>query len=129
MKPYIANIELELYRTVINVVVAKDCKEAVKYPDLIRKRFYKKKRWDWTNMYGAYLHDPKENLHSIILSEDATIQTIAHEAYHCVNGVFREIGIEYCQESEECFAYVIGWLVERLVKAKEDYIDQIHVSK
>lgn len=113
------NIEIPIYRIVINVMVHKNCAKAVKLSKRLTKEFYKAYSWD--NMYGAYVYSEKQNIHAIVLAQDAEIETIAHECFHAVMSVLQCKGIRYSQKSEECFAYVLGYLVSKVVEVKEQY--------
>lgn len=39
---------------------------------------------------------------------------LSHEIYHCAGFVLRAVGIEYCQETEEAYAYLIQYLTEQI---------------
>jgi hypothetical protein len=41
---------------------------------------------------------------------------VAHELLHCVDFLFRRIGIEHSSESHEAFAYQIGYLTEQFYR-------------
>jgi hypothetical protein len=113
------NIEIPIYRIVINVMVHKNCAKAVKLSKRLTKEFYK--QYDWKAMHGAYVYSEQNNIHSIVLAGDAGIETIAHECFHAVMSVLQLKGIGYSQKSEECFAYVLGYLVKKVVEVKQEY--------
>lgn len=45
---------------------------------------------------------------------------VAHEAFHAVVFLFKKIGISYCYESEEAYAYTLEYLTNQILKIKED---------
>lgn len=38
---------------------------------------------------------------------------LQHEIYHAVNYIMSFIGVKYSEDSEECFAYLIGYITEQ----------------
>lgn len=126
-EPLLVNLEVPVFRIVINVVVAPSCKHAVKYTNQLHKYFYKRFKDDksyWDSMFGAYLRNVKVNIHAIVLAEDCDIDTIAHEAFHCTHGVLNACGLRFSHKSEEAYAYLHGWLVKHLVDIKAQYQDK-----
>lgn len=113
------NIEIPLYRTVINLLIHDNCEKAVKMLSIIKKSYIRE--YDWGNMLGAYVAPPNQNIHAIVLAEDAGIDTISHECFHATMGVLQAKGIAYCEESEECFAYVLGYLTQKVWDFKQEY--------
>ena len=49
----------------------------------------------------------------------ATIGTIAHECFHATAYIMDVIGCELKEESEEPYAYLLGYLVDEFVKFKK----------
>jgi hypothetical protein len=45
---------------------------------------------------------------------------VAHEAFHAIVFLFKKIGIQYCYESEEAYAYTLEYLTNQILKIKED---------
>lgn len=55
----------------------------------------------------------------LVLTKDCHMHwehTLAHEALHIASRTLRGIGMELCDESEEAFAYYIGWIVKECSK-------------
>jgi hypothetical protein len=53
---------------------------------------------------------------------NAMAGTIAHELFHVVDNIFRDKGIKLTEESNEAYAYYLGWLMDQLcafLKASE----------
>lgn len=117
MKGLVEDIEIPPYRIVVNVLIHEDCDKAVKLSRKVKKEFYKDH--DWKSMYGAYIYSRETNIHAIVLASDAGIDTISHECFHATMDTLKCKGIEYCRESEECFAYVHGYLVKRVWEMKQ----------
>lgn len=42
--------------------------------------------------------------------------TLAHEIFHAVDFIFRRIGITLSEDSDEAYAYMIGYLTEEIYK-------------
>lgn len=45
---------------------------------------------------------------------------VAHEAFHAIIFLFKKIGIEYCYESEEAYAYALEYLTNQILKIKTE---------
>ena len=45
---------------------------------------------------------------------------VAHESFHAVVFLFKKIGIEFCYESEEAYTYLLEYLINQILKIKED---------
>lgn len=117
------NIEIPIYKAVINVAVDKTCADAIGLGELMEEYFghFKAESENW---FGAYLNNPEANLYCIVLAKDVTINTISHECFHAVMHIMKEKGIVYSAKSEECFAYVLGWLVEKVLDVFLEYKNQ-----
>jgi hypothetical protein len=48
---------------------------------------------------------------------------VAHESFHAIVYLFKKIGIEYCYESEEAYAYTLEYLTNQILKIKTDEND------
>lgn len=56
----------------------------------------------------------------IIADERADINTVSHEAFHAVCRIMENCGIPLIRETEEVYAYLLGWLIQELCnKCKE----------
>ena len=118
------NIEIPIYNIIINVIVDKDCNVGIKSTTRLKKEFYKRsKKHFFKGALGMYVYSEKNNIHSIILSKDAGAGVIAHECFHAIMTILQLKGIKYSQKSEECFAYILGYLVEEVTKVKKYYND------
>lgn len=45
---------------------------------------------------------------------------VAHEAFHAIVFLFKKIGIQFCYESEEAYTYALEYLINQILKIKED---------
>lgn len=45
---------------------------------------------------------------------------VAHEAFHAIIFLFKKIGIDFCYESEEAYAYALEYLTNEILKIKKD---------
>jgi len=46
---------------------------------------------------------------------------VAHEAFHAIIFLFKKIGISFCYESEEAYAYALGYLTNQILNIKTDH--------
>ena len=46
---------------------------------------------------------------------------VAHEAFHAVVFLFKKIGISFCYESEEAYAYTLEYLTNQILNIKTDH--------
>jgi hypothetical protein len=46
---------------------------------------------------------------------------VAHEAFHAIVFLFKKIGISFCYESEEAYAYALEYLTNEILKIKTDH--------
>ena len=53
---------------------------------------------------------------------------VAHESFHAIVYLFKKIGIEYCYESEEAYAYTLEYLTNQILKIKTDENDNSRES-
>jgi len=112
-------IDIPIFGTEIHVSIAKTALDAVKQNKKLKhiKSYYK----DWDNTNGGFIFDPERNIYGIILAEDACTGTIAHESFHATMYLLQMFGITMSDESEEAFAYMIGYLTNEVLKVKNKY--------
>jgi len=53
----------------------------------------------------------------ILLPWNSPPETIAHEAYHCICSLFKDIGAKH---EEEMFAYLLSYVVKEIFKFREN---------
>jgi hypothetical protein len=46
---------------------------------------------------------------------------VAHEAFHAIVFLFKKIGISFCYESEEAYAYTLEYLTNQILNIKTDH--------
>ena len=46
---------------------------------------------------------------------------VAHEAFHAIIFLFKKIGISFCYESEEAYAYALEYLTNQILNIKTDH--------
>jgi hypothetical protein len=46
---------------------------------------------------------------------------VTHEAFHAIVFLFKKIGISFCYESEEAYAYALEYLTNEILKIKTDH--------
>lgn len=57
----------------------------------------------------------------LAIRDDTTPKIIAHEAFHVVNWLFNERGIEYSNGNDEHAAYFLSWIVDKVYKSLNKY--------
>lgn len=123
MKTISVNLEIPIYKTVLNVLVADSVKQAMKW-----MRVYDEypKEFDDSN---ACFHISKKGHWILAFRQDKlTPGTIAHECFHAVCGIMRSKGVYFCEESEEAYAYLLDYLISEINSiCSEDGID-IHAK-
>lgn len=55
---------------------------------------------------------------AIWLKPNAQISVLAHEAVHAAWYALSDLGMKFSDESDEAFAYYIGWIVGHLTKLR-----------
>ena len=60
------------------------------------------------------INSKNENNICVILIDKPTIRIITHESYHVVSKMMRITGIAPNIHTEESFAYLIGWIAEKI---------------
>jgi len=55
--------------------------------------------------------------------------TLAHEIFHAVSGLLRRIGLEHTSDSEEAYAYAIGFLTKGAYEAIDKFKKKRRVRK
>jgi hypothetical protein len=73
----------------------------------------------------ACVVEDEDGVINLVIQPDAGVNTIAHEAFHIANGVLDDVGMKLCENSEEGYAYLIGWVAEQIEKT----IKQIKTTK
>jgi len=57
----------------------------------------------------------------MLLDKNASVDIIAHESVHITNMLFRDKQIKWQYNNDEPAAYMVGWIVEQIIKFKETY--------
>ena len=60
----------------------------------------------------ASVVEDQDGIINLVISPDADINTICHESFHIANGILDDAGMKLCDNSEEAYAYLIGWVSE-----------------
>jgi hypothetical protein len=59
---------------------------------------------------------------TVIILNEKTNATIAHEAFHAVELLLHRLGVEHCRETSEVYAYMIGYIVGEIKTKNPDEI-------
>jgi hypothetical protein len=70
---------------------------------------------------GGYHHELAKNISLIWLSNNTEWGFISHEASHATHHLLTEIGIFHTCETDEVYAYVLGWIVGSIQKGVDDF--------
>lgn len=115
MKTITHNIEIEVFKAVVNVLIDKTVWKALKSVDCVEDD---KEYYDGANA----MHINTKSGYSILAfkSKEITHGIIAHECMHAVFSIMDRKGISYCIQSEEAFTYVLGYLVDKVTGVFRD---------
>lgn len=101
----------------IHVIVTESYKEAI---DKYLKDF--KIDIDLDKIGGLFIyHDSKPWEGYILVSPDTPTSTIAHESFHATYRIMSSIGSELASESEEPYAYLLGYITNKVVETLINY--------
>jgi hypothetical protein len=64
---------------------------------------------------GTVIEDPTGIIH-VFIEPKANINVICHEAFHVTKNVLDTAGLTLTESSEEAYAYLIGWVAEKIQK-------------
>lgn len=66
--------------------------------------------------HEAFVTDQNDKIY-VFLRSKASMSIIAHEAVHIVNYVFKQAHISLDLDNDEPQAYLMGWVVDKIVKS------------
>lgn len=109
-------IEVPIYKTTVFVVVGESDEVAFKY--------FKRNYLDGDGLNMMSYDDVTEartvlsesRLCYVRFKENPTAETIAHEFMHVTFDILRKVGVSHTWESEESYAYLLGYLVNEFCK-------------
>lgn len=99
-------------------------------PDIDIKRLNKKfpgLSISWGKDYAAWTNDHYYDDCVIAVAFDAScmdVSTIAHEATHIANLVFKHAGVIFDKDNDEPLAYLIGWISGQIHDLHLKYLKQ-----
>lgn len=106
-----AVIPFETYNNQIIVYIS-DKPELVWETVKGRYDFPKTEQWDYEALTFSCENGGAT---AIIFNEKADVGTVAHECLHAVSSVLKFMGIKMLEESEECYAYSLGYLTKKVM--------------
>ena len=56
----------------------------------------------------------KIGITNLVIKPDANINTICHESFHIMVNIMDDVGMTLSDSSEEAYAYLIGWVSEKI---------------
>ena len=105
------DLHIELYNTVLNILIADTVHKALKLIDCHKER----PREYWDGAHAVFNISPVNGCWALGFAADKmTPGTIAHECGHAAYAILRQKGIKYCRKSEEAFTYLLGYLVDQV---------------
>lgn len=106
------NLEVPIYKTVLNVIIADSVYKAFKRLDA-----HKECDWDFLDGANACFYISNSCHWILAFKHDCTSAgSIAHECFHAVSAIMRNKGVVFCEESEESFAYLLDYIVTEVNK-------------
>lgn len=105
-------IHIPIYDRTILVNITKNIKKHVKLID--------GGEFDGHDAEAVVVED-KDGVINLIIHPKADINTICHESFHITTGVLEAAGLDLVEGSEEAYAYLIGWVTERIDKKLRKY--------
>ena len=113
-KKHIKKFNIPIYDRDLHVFVCEDIKAGLDAMDV--KEFEGEEDWVEATVVE---HDNGYIL--VIIQPNASIGTICHESLHVTASVLDYAGVKLSNKSEEAYAYLIGWVAERIEKAVKSY--------
>ena len=129
-EPIIESFEIPLYGGLFDIVfTTKKTK--------VRELYETKKHGNFNLEYAETVYDRKnvdgKKLRVILVSFNSNNKykqlshgTIAHECFHAVSFATNVAGIPHTSESEEAYAYLIGWMVDTVYDVAKKHKIRIH---
>ena len=107
---YIKKFEIPIYERLLKVVVCEDIRTGL---EIIESNDFEGEE---DTVEATVIEDNKGGI-NVIIKPNANINTICHESLHVVTAVLAHAGLKLTDDSEEAYAYLIGWVSERIDKA------------
>jgi hypothetical protein len=108
-------LKISIYQQILHTIICNDVEKEIKK---VNEKFYvNHSRYDFSGYSTS-----SEKHHLIILNKKHMkgsafiIGTIAHEAFHITNSIFRRINIKPDANNDEAQAYLLTWIVEEVYK-------------
>lgn len=116
--------DVPLYECELSLLIGGEIWDVIK---LLKERHKDPRVYSWnvefkweedantTNAYAFHVNAPFGNGERFyIWMAEPTINLLAHETFHLTGDMLFTRGFEYCYGSEEGFAYLHGWLFDRI---------------
>lgn len=114
-KKHIKKFHIPIYEREMRVFVCEDIKSGL---DAMGIKDFEGEE-DWVE---ATVVEHDDGYLLVIIQPNANIGIISHEALHVTVSVLDYAGVKLSKKSEEAYAYLIGWVSERIEKAVKSYI-------
>lgn len=102
---------IDIYGYTIHTVISEDFDTSV-------RKYCKGLDDDFSTANGLFIHDKKKGYQGyIFIKPNSPTSTIAHEAFHAACRIMFNIGSELAEESEEPYAYLVGYITNIVVEA------------
>lgn len=98
-------VKIPIYDRGLRITVTKDINEGLKqigFDDL-----------EDEVVEGTVIEDPTGIIH-VFIEPKANINVICHEAFHVTKNVLETAGLTLTDSSEEAYAYLNGWVAEKI---------------
>lgn len=110
----LAHIRIPTYGRTLNVLVTNNLKKSLKKHGL-------EGLMEWQQDYRAFFtwHEDDGIKYPFIVFNKESVtshEVVAHEALHATAFILEDSGINFCEETEEAYAYLLGYIVGEIHK-------------
>jgi len=98
--------KVPIYGRIVRIVVTKDIKLGLRSVDVDADE-------EDNTMEGCVV-EGSDGIINLVIRPKSDINTITHEAFHITTGILSDAGLKLCDNSEEAYAYLIGFICEKI---------------
>ena len=113
-------IPVPVYSTYVNIYIHNSDKKLIETNNLIMSKFGSKPETEFKSKgraYRVYINEEGFRCADIVFHKKSlSFGLIAHEVLHCVNYIMEYVDIVLCDESEEAFTCLMGYLTQSIHK-------------
>ena len=113
-RKHVMKFNVPIYDRDIRIVVCEDIRTSLEF--ISYKEFDGEEDW----VEATVIEDNKGFI-NIVIKPNASINTICHESLHVVSFILSHAGMKFSEKSEEGYAYLIGYIAEKIEKGVTSY--------